>query len=101
MSSSGTSTGIQFTKAIGIYPNYFLNSPSQIDNERDVSITGVFPGHIEPPYMSMRCPAYCSSNKNTDVSSKLQKIIDIFTGSLDDEIIDEIEDFLQENNEIV
>jgi hAT family C-terminal dimerisation region len=80
----------------------FSIPPSQIDNERDFSIAGVFARARRASLSVSTLSNLLFINKNTDVASELQNI-DLFTGSLesvDDEIIDEVEDFLQENNEI-
>jgi hypothetical protein len=82
--------------------NFFL-VPDDGGCPSNYSIAGVFARARRASLSVSTLSNLLFINKNTDVASELQNI-DLFTGSLenvDDEIMDEIENFLQENNGIV
>ena len=102
LSSFGTTNGIHRFQSYRESPELFSPFPLPTRQGTDFSVAGVCARARRASLSVSTLSNLLFINKNTDVASELQNI-DLFTGSLesvDDEIIDEVEDFLQENNEI-
>lgn len=101
-----TQTPLQWFKSRqGLFPMIYRMAliihcipPSQIDNERDFSIAGVFARAKRASMSVEMLSSLVFINKNLDLHQEIQNL---FSGKLNvDSFVDEIEDFLQSSNEI-